>query len=319
MSDETPMRGYDDSERLKEMADGIVIRRYASVEEAAKSVLDEDSGSNVDRLRRKFREQNWYERGLSDYVDAEIARRGTQQAEDPSITHFRDGTPRPPRKVAFNRFMANLVRGLMPTGPQVFGLLSMAIASVCTWAGALAPENLALVIVSAALLSLMLWTSEAPKTATSNQALGQLGLMAVWFIGAMLIFRHAMPDPAFTTGSFGGACLLATWAFMTGLYLIGWSKHRRHKNENDFGVELVGAVLSFFAFVYMALSPILGDLKDVSSRTELANDSRSRLERLIGEIQAANPNVDVTKIRKAQEDIYRNTIWSPTWAEGDGN
>jgi hypothetical protein len=68
-------RGYDDTTYLTEMAEGMVTRRFASVEDAAKTVLDETGGSNVDRLRRKFREQGWYERGLESYVQAEIARR----------------------------------------------------------------------------------------------------------------------------------------------------------------------------------------------------------------------------------------------------
>jgi hypothetical protein len=76
MDVETKIRGYDDSALLKVMADGLVAREYASVEEAAKAVLSEDSGSNVDRLRRKFREQGWYERGLNDYVETQIAERG---------------------------------------------------------------------------------------------------------------------------------------------------------------------------------------------------------------------------------------------------
>ncbi|MCS4089118.1 hypothetical protein [Rhizobium sp. BK176] len=76
----SPLRGYDDSHYLKEMSDGIITRRFTSVEEAAKAVLDEEAGSNVDRLRRKFREQNWYERGLNDYVKAEINRRAAETA-----------------------------------------------------------------------------------------------------------------------------------------------------------------------------------------------------------------------------------------------
>jgi hypothetical protein len=66
-----------------EMADGMVTRRFDSVEEAVKTVLGESGGSNVDRLRRKFREQGWYERGLDAYVQAEIARR--QEGVNPDM------------------------------------------------------------------------------------------------------------------------------------------------------------------------------------------------------------------------------------------
>lgn len=75
MDSENKQRGYDDSALLKRMADGLVLREFGSVDEAAKSVLEEESGSNVDRLRRKFREQGWYERGLNDHVEAQIVAR----------------------------------------------------------------------------------------------------------------------------------------------------------------------------------------------------------------------------------------------------
>jgi hypothetical protein len=76
MDSENKQRGYDDRALLKRMADGLVSREFGSVDEAAKSVLGEESSSNVDRLRRKFREQGWYERGLNDHVEAQIAARG---------------------------------------------------------------------------------------------------------------------------------------------------------------------------------------------------------------------------------------------------
>lgn len=78
MKDKTEnSRGYDDTHYLTEMAAGIVTRRFSSVDEAAKKVLGNSSSSNADRLRRKFREQKWYERGLNDYVEAELGRRQT--------------------------------------------------------------------------------------------------------------------------------------------------------------------------------------------------------------------------------------------------
>ncbi|NTF17792.1 hypothetical protein G6L37_05215 [Agrobacterium rubi] len=72
-------RGYDDTAYLAEMADGVIRKRFTSVDEAARSVLGEDGGSNVDRLRRKYREQNWHDRGLYAYVEAEVARRAAEE------------------------------------------------------------------------------------------------------------------------------------------------------------------------------------------------------------------------------------------------
>ena len=66
---------YDDSANLRAMANGIIMRQFNSVDEAAKAVLGEDGGLNVDRLRRKYREQNWHEKGLAAFVEAEIAKR----------------------------------------------------------------------------------------------------------------------------------------------------------------------------------------------------------------------------------------------------
>jgi hypothetical protein len=70
------MRGYDDTQMLSDMARGMFSRRYGSVDEAAKAVAGEDGGSNVDRLRRKFRTEGWFEKGLNEYVEATIKARG---------------------------------------------------------------------------------------------------------------------------------------------------------------------------------------------------------------------------------------------------
>lgn len=53
-------KGYDDTKELKAMAAGIKNGIYTSVEQAAKAVLADPRQSNVDRLRRKFREQDWH-------------------------------------------------------------------------------------------------------------------------------------------------------------------------------------------------------------------------------------------------------------------
>lgn len=62
-------RGYDDTLHLEQMAKGIIEGRYSSVTEAAKKVLGEDAGSNVDRLRRKFRDDGSFQRGREGYVE----------------------------------------------------------------------------------------------------------------------------------------------------------------------------------------------------------------------------------------------------------
>lgn len=67
------MRGYDDGKLLEEIAVGIFEQRFASVDEGAKFVTGEDGGANVDRLRRKYRTENWFRRGLEIYTARKIA------------------------------------------------------------------------------------------------------------------------------------------------------------------------------------------------------------------------------------------------------
>jgi hypothetical protein len=66
-------RGYDDTHELMEMAVGIFDGRFKSVEHAARSVLPDASQSNIDRLRRKFRQQAWIDyppASFADYIRA---------------------------------------------------------------------------------------------------------------------------------------------------------------------------------------------------------------------------------------------------------
>ncbi len=61
-------RGYDDTRELMEMAVGIFDGRFKSVDHAARSVLADPKQSNVDRLRRKFRQQDWMDRGREEFL-----------------------------------------------------------------------------------------------------------------------------------------------------------------------------------------------------------------------------------------------------------
>jgi hypothetical protein len=61
-------RGYDDTKELMEMAVGIFDGRFKSVDHAARSVLPDPKQSNVDRLRRKFREQDWMDKGREEFL-----------------------------------------------------------------------------------------------------------------------------------------------------------------------------------------------------------------------------------------------------------
>lgn len=70
MTTETQVRGYDDTKYLEAMGQGIMAGEFSSVEQAARAVLGEVSGSNVDRLRRKFRKEGWFVKSRDEYVRA---------------------------------------------------------------------------------------------------------------------------------------------------------------------------------------------------------------------------------------------------------
>ncbi|NTF17149.1 hypothetical protein G6L37_01725 [Agrobacterium rubi] len=61
-------RGYDDTRELLAMAVGLARGTYRSVEHAARSVLKDPTQSNVDRLRRKYRQHGWAERGRAELL-----------------------------------------------------------------------------------------------------------------------------------------------------------------------------------------------------------------------------------------------------------
>ncbi len=72
MTTEKEMRGYDDTKYLEAMGMGIMTGEYTSVEHAARTVLNEVSGSNVDRLRRKFRQDGWFIKGRDNFIRAQF-------------------------------------------------------------------------------------------------------------------------------------------------------------------------------------------------------------------------------------------------------
>lgn len=114
MRQQIKSRGYDDTLLLREMAIGVVTRKYTSVDEAAKAMIGNAHRSNADRLRRKFREQGWYQRGLEEYVRNEAERLSSERAVKP-ITRFK--TPKNPKKsVGLIGFVASITLGITLVG-----------------------------------------------------------------------------------------------------------------------------------------------------------------------------------------------------------
>lgn len=107
--------GYDDSKELLKMAKGLRSGMYSSVEQAAKAVLEDPRQSNVDRLRRKFRDQNWRNRFAT--VDTPTFR------DCLTIIRRRMGTP----KATVRRFFARDVRADYPFIPTMSLLSALVV------------------------------------------------------------------------------------------------------------------------------------------------------------------------------------------------
>jgi hypothetical protein len=113
----TEQRGYDDAPLLAEMAKGIIECRYSSVDGAAKHVLGEAAGSNVDRLRRKFRQGRWLEKGRDAWLNEQLLLATSHNSTDgpEALSPGRRHDVRP-----FNRMVALAMTCVAAIGLSVF-------------------------------------------------------------------------------------------------------------------------------------------------------------------------------------------------------
>lgn len=84
----TSARGYDDTAELMEMAIGIFDGRFKSVENAARSVLSNPTQSNVDRLRRKFRQQDWMNKGRQEFLRRSLEPDVVQSGREATFSEY---------------------------------------------------------------------------------------------------------------------------------------------------------------------------------------------------------------------------------------
>ncbi len=223
------IKGYDDSAYLKAMAEGIITRQFNSVDEAAKTVLNEEGGSNVDRLRRKYREQNWHEKGLAAFVEAEIARRDliTAPAHMKVLAALRSRFVSP-TTTAVQAFTASK-RVLDGTKPDGKTALPMTVATLL-----LAGVSLSLIpmiyamaaFLAFTLYALTSWADRSSETADARKAGFLLSVMAGSIAALVGCFGMLSPNSAYSVGSMHGSITLAIGLSVIGVYATSFVSTR---------------------------------------------------------------------------------------------
>jgi hypothetical protein len=252
MSANDTTRGYPDDKYLKEMAAGVISKRFGSVDEAAKAVLNEEAGSNVDRLRRKFREQDWFSRGLSEYVEAEIASRGL--IKEPGHLRFirtLRGTLSLPDRLKRKTWLSGMavMKESRPTTPTAAVTLAAAGLIGLMASGAVAASTALMVALAGALFAGVFWADRASELADGRQARRHLSALSLATITAVAGFGYASPDAAFTLGSFAGSVAAALGLTALGVYLTSYVSvgARRAGRRKTFEVSALIIALSILS------------------------------------------------------------------------
>lgn len=264
-------KGYDDSASLKAMADGIITRRFNSVDEAAKAVLGEEAGSNVDRLRRKYREQNWHEKGLSAFVEAEIARRNLIEAPaHMKLLKRLSGILASPTGTALQAVTVSK-RVLAATKPDGKTALPMVMATLLL--AAVSVSAIPMIYAMAAFLGFTLfaltsWADRSSEEADSRSAgfvlSGMAGVVAA-LVGA---FGLLSPNSAYSVGSMHGSIVLAIGLSVMGVYATSFISTRAVAAGRRKTFE-VSALITTLAIMSQLGTAILA--KDAGLLTSVAN------------------------------------------------
>lgn len=308
-------RGYDDNAHLKEMADGIISRRFSSVDEAARAVLCEDPGSNVDRLRRKFREQGWYERGLNDYVEAEIARRGEKIEELPHDYLFNsNGTPKTPLETRLLVMQRDIYRGLTPRGPLSFVLFGAMAFLLSARVTDVEIGDCALIVLTViAIAGMFNWAKDAAQKQGTGLFARHLGALLAMFMFVAMVFRYSMPDSAYTTGSLAGSVTLAVAGLVMTSYLVLKADVacKREGRKHSLESEVLTVVLFLLSVLAMAQVPI--GITRATTRDDTVKTATVRMEDALTDLLKANPSIDIESVRRAQVDALKATAKAPQW------
>lgn len=250
-------RGYDDTGHLKQMAAGLVVRTFGSVDEAAKAVLGEDGGSNVDRLRRKFREQRWYEKGLAEYMDAEIASRGL--IPEPRYHRMLRGVSEAVATPVetMRRISSSVIDKVRPrpAGSMVAVSLATTVLFAAAASGIIAMEHAMLAAVASSIATLVLWADRTSERVTARTA--SIHLVGLGLLSALLVAGFGLFDPsaAFTLGSEQGALAAAGGLTVMGVYATGFigTQTRRSGTRKSLEVSCLIAALAIFSQIGTAI------------------------------------------------------------------
>lgn len=223
------LKGYDDSAYLQVMADGIITRKYNSVDEAAKAVLGEDGGSNVDRLRRKYREQNWHEKGLAAYVEAEIAKRDLIKAPGHvKLLTKLSARLTSPATTALQVFTAT-GRMLGHTKPDGKTALPMVVATLLLTGVSVSIIPMAYAMaafLALTLFALTSWADRSSEKSDGRTAGFVLSAMAGGIVALVGAFGLLSPNSAYSVGSMHGAVTLAIGLSIIGVYATSFVSTR---------------------------------------------------------------------------------------------
>jgi hypothetical protein len=310
------IRGYDDSPYLKEMADGVIVRKYASVEDAAKSVLGEDSGSNVDRLRRKFREQHWYERGLNDYVDAEINRRGVDTAapsHDPWFVNSK-GVPMSDREIRVVKIMLAMFRQITPTASMAFGGMVAAFIACALYMRSVEPGVVLAPMAGLSVLGMAIWAFKAGLTSGVRKAAVDIGALVAFFGALTYAMNQMVPDPNYNTGSLPGSGLLAIGVSVIYLYLMAFVDQRFRKAGRANSPECIALAVAMSAVSFLAgAGSFVSDMKSNAQKVEVASDAYASIASAMADMKKADPKADTRPINSVGREFLLKSLASPEW------
>lgn len=254
-------RGYDDTINLTEMASGLVSRRFSSVDEAAKAVLAEDGGSNVDRLRRKFREQNWYEKGLSDHIDAEISRRGL--IEEPSyhkiFRRLKESMCHP--FIPFRRVGAVVMDRLItkPKDSLVAFSLATTLLLCLTASGVLSMEHALLMAVPCCVMMLVIWADKTSEEVTARTAALHIGGLGLLTAGLVAAFAYLDTAANYTLGSLQGTLIAASGITVMGVYSTSFVGFQTKKAGRRHTLEVSCLIMALSVFSQIGTAILVHD------------------------------------------------------------
>lgn len=308
MTDSLIGRGYDDSAALVEMADGLITRRYSSVDEAAKTVLCEDGGSNVDRLRRKFREQNWYEKGLEAYVERELEKRRESERGGENTVAPQGLSDAPVHSLFGSRLASQIKNFITPTGPYAFVSAFMCFCLVLQQIGIISGATTSIISGAIALFSLLAWSDGSARRATKRKALLSLGGIAAGTALCVLTFGIFAPDRNYSVGSLAGAIFFAVGWFVCASYLHAFvvSRAKKEGRGHLFEVKLAGGAI--VALGCLGSSLLAVNLAVGEAKVNTAYTVYSEVQKASTDLQLQYPTLKTKPLADSADKVIESIL-----------